>query len=325
MNKKLQVFISSTYTDLIDERQAAVEAILDTGHIPAGMELFKAGNESQLKTIQKWIDESDVYMLILGGRYGSVEPNSGKSYTQLEYEYALSKNIPVFSVVLSESFLSNKIKESGLLEITEQKEPNKYQLFKELVMSKIIREVDDCKDIKITIYSTLNEFMNKYTLTGWSRYNDDNSSIQLSKDNDLLSKQNSLLNSQLNNAELIINKLNTKIKLMENDKYGEYYFTRLIKIFKAKHFPIFVNGIFPTSISALNLFIEKYNDFCNGTIKYSLSFSTMPVISQKYFLENAYQYFENFQLIRKGNRNGKNIYKITKLGECFYKILQAEL
>ena len=48
MKKKLQVFLSSTYTDLIDERQAAVEAILSIGHIPAGMELFKAGNESQL-------------------------------------------------------------------------------------------------------------------------------------------------------------------------------------------------------------------------------------------------------------------------------------
>ena len=66
--KKLQVFISSTYTDLIDERQAAVQAVLDAGHIPAGMELFKAGNKSQLETIRKWIDNSDVYMLILGGR-----------------------------------------------------------------------------------------------------------------------------------------------------------------------------------------------------------------------------------------------------------------
>lgn len=73
MNKKLQVFVSSTYTDFIEERQAAVQAILDFGHIPAGMELFKAGNKSQLETIYKWIDDSDVYMLILGGRYGSIE------------------------------------------------------------------------------------------------------------------------------------------------------------------------------------------------------------------------------------------------------------
>ena len=38
MTKKLQVFVSSTYTDLIEERQAAVQAILDASHIPAGME-----------------------------------------------------------------------------------------------------------------------------------------------------------------------------------------------------------------------------------------------------------------------------------------------
>lgn len=178
MNKKLQVFVSSTYIDLIEERQAAVEAILDAGHIPAGMELFKAGNESQLKTIYRWIDESDVYMLILGGRYGSIEQNSCKSYTQLEYEYALSKNIPVFAVVLSDSFLTEKINSYGLKNVTEQKEPAKYQEFKDLVMSKIIREVDDCKDIKIAIYTTLNEFIRDYDLVGWVRGNDIQKDIQ---------------------------------------------------------------------------------------------------------------------------------------------------
>lgn len=174
MNKKLQVFVSSTYTDLIEERQAAVEAILDAGHIPAGMELFKAGNESQLKTIYKWIDESDVYMLILGGRYGSIESKSGKSYTQLEYEYALSKDIPVFAVVLSESFLTAKINLLGLSDAMEQKAPDKYKTFQLLVMSKIIREVDDCKDIKITIHSTLNEFIHDYELTEWVRNANEN-------------------------------------------------------------------------------------------------------------------------------------------------------
>ncbi len=169
MNKKLQVFVSSTYTDLIEERQAAVQAILDAGHIPAGMELFKAGNESQLKTIYKWIDESDVYMLILGGRYGTVDSKSEKSYTQLEYEYALSKDIPVFAVVLSQDFLTSKINILGLEKTMEQNCPDKYKSFKSIVMSKIIREVDDCKDIKIAIHSTLNEFVNEYDLKGWTK------------------------------------------------------------------------------------------------------------------------------------------------------------
>jgi hypothetical protein len=49
--KKLQVFVSSTYSDLREERQAAVEAILTAGHIPAGMELFAAGDQSQMNVI----------------------------------------------------------------------------------------------------------------------------------------------------------------------------------------------------------------------------------------------------------------------------------
>jgi hypothetical protein len=84
VKRKLQVFVSSTYDDLREERQAAVEAILKAGHIPAGMELFTAGSGSQLQVIRRWIEESDLYLLILGGRYGSIEPKSGLSYTEVE-------------------------------------------------------------------------------------------------------------------------------------------------------------------------------------------------------------------------------------------------
>lgn len=59
-------------------------------------------------------------MLILGRRYGSIEKTSGKSYTQLEYEYALSKNIPVFAVVLNESFVAKKISVLGVSSIIEE-------------------------------------------------------------------------------------------------------------------------------------------------------------------------------------------------------------
>jgi len=125
--------------DLKEERQAAVEAILDAGHIPAGMELFKAGNETQLEVVKRWIDQSDIYLLILGGRYGSVEKKTGKSYTQIEYEYALKKGMPVFAVVLSESFLFCKASKTSNNEVFEIKNKKKYEEFKKIVMSKIIR------------------------------------------------------------------------------------------------------------------------------------------------------------------------------------------
>lgn len=102
-------------------------------------------------------------MLILGGRYGSIEPQSQKSYTQIEYEYALSKDIPVFAVVLNNN--SFKLQANTI----EKDEINKYKTFKKLVMSKTIREVNDCKDIKLAVYSTLNEFINTYNFVGWCK------------------------------------------------------------------------------------------------------------------------------------------------------------
>jgi len=84
MKKKYQVFVSSTFLDLKAERQAAVEAILLAGHIPAGMELFSAGDESQLEVIKKWIEASDIYMVILGGRCVIKKKRRGLRYIEVE-------------------------------------------------------------------------------------------------------------------------------------------------------------------------------------------------------------------------------------------------
>lgn len=155
MNKKLQVFVSSTYSDLIEERRTIIQTILDAGHIPAGMELFKAGTESQLKTICRWIDESDIYILILGGRYGFIESKSGKSCTQLEYEYALLKNKAIFSIVLEDSFLLRKSISSNGNIIFEKENIELYRKFKSQVSSSNIKNVKNIKEIQDTVQSIL--------------------------------------------------------------------------------------------------------------------------------------------------------------------------
>jgi len=72
MQKKYQIFISSTYIDLIEERQKVQDAILSLYHFPIGMEMFSAADEEQWKIIQETIDSSDYYILIIGHRYGSI-------------------------------------------------------------------------------------------------------------------------------------------------------------------------------------------------------------------------------------------------------------
>lgn len=97
MDKKYQVFVSSTYEDLQEERKAVMEALLQMNCFHVGMEYFNASDESQWDVIKQLIDECDYYVLIVAGRYGSVEESTGKSYTQKEFEYAVSKNVPVIS------------------------------------------------------------------------------------------------------------------------------------------------------------------------------------------------------------------------------------
>lgn len=196
MKKKLQVFVSSTYLDLKEERQAAVEAILSAGHIPAGMELFAAGDVSQLEIIKKWIEESDVYMLILGGRYGAIDSNTQKSYTHIEYEYAIEKGIPFFSVFATDKALSIKEKHLGVT-ASEQEHPDKYSEFKKIVLSKICRPFEDAKDIKIAIHESLKFLQDNREFSGWISVKDLNSSGEIAKDNLKLTKENEDLRRQL--------------------------------------------------------------------------------------------------------------------------------
>ncbi len=102
MHKKYQVFISSTYRDLKDERLTVAQNVLELNHIPIGMEFFGASDLQQLEFIKAQIDQTDYYILIIGGKYGSIDPTSGKSYTQLEYEYAVSRGIPVLVFLRAE-------------------------------------------------------------------------------------------------------------------------------------------------------------------------------------------------------------------------------
>lgn len=82
MEKKYQIFISSTYIDLIEERKAVQETILSMYQIPIGMEMFSADDEEQWEIIKETIDSSDYYIIIIGHKYGSLT-KEGISYTSV--------------------------------------------------------------------------------------------------------------------------------------------------------------------------------------------------------------------------------------------------
>jgi hypothetical protein len=92
------VFVSSTYEDLREERAAVQKALLQLHCMPIGMELFGSADEETWEFIKRQIDNSDYYVVIVAGKYGSTAAD-GVSYTEKEYDYARAIRKPVLGFV----------------------------------------------------------------------------------------------------------------------------------------------------------------------------------------------------------------------------------
>lgn len=96
------VFVSSTWEDMQSYREAVRGALNKAGCIPCGMERFSASAQSPLETCFEELEKAQVYICILGMRYGSIDVESGKSYTELEYEKAKGLNLPILAFLIDE-------------------------------------------------------------------------------------------------------------------------------------------------------------------------------------------------------------------------------
>ncbi|MFJ1815426.1 DUF4062 domain-containing protein [Staphylococcus saprophyticus] len=153
---KHQIFISSTYIDLIDERQKVVESVIESSNIPAGMELFTGENVEQWNIIKHWIDESDVFVLLLGGRYGTLASDENISYIEKEYNYAQIQGIPTYIFVLSDAYLYKKQGEYSGLDIFEKNNKDKYKLFKDKILKQYAKmDINNLDNLKNVVYKTL--------------------------------------------------------------------------------------------------------------------------------------------------------------------------
>jgi hypothetical protein len=99
----MQVFVSSSSSDLREQRSALLAAIVRGGRFPAGMEQWAAADVRALDIIQRHIDQSDVVVVVSAGRYGSLLDGRDISYTEHEFEYARSKGKPTFVFLHRES------------------------------------------------------------------------------------------------------------------------------------------------------------------------------------------------------------------------------
>lgn len=323
MKSKLQVFISSTFLDLKIERQAAVEAILRSGHFPAGMELFTAGDKSQWEIIQRWITESDIYVLILGGRYGSIEPKSGMSYTELEYDFAISSGKPFFSIVISEEGLDAKVKELGVAAI-EKDNPHKLKEFREKALSKMSTFFSDSKDIKLSVLESLPQLQAEYNLQGWIRAESTQDVQSIVEELTELHKENKAL--RLENSSLL-KKIESQTKLTTKPKTEEEL-DQIFDILKEKKIDItgikseIGNGAeLPVEVDSLSLSVAFREMLMRGvTNKYGIG------ELESFVFFRLCPYLQTFELVANEKVAGVQYrrYAITKKGIEFFAYLDKK-
>jgi len=166
MEKRYQVFVSSTYSDLQEERAEIMQALLELDCMPAGMELFPAANDEQWDWIKKVIDESDYYIVIIGGRYGTISERTGLSYTEMEYRYAIEIGKPVIGFLNEDP---SKIQAGK----TESESEGKRQLeeFRSLVRKKLCKFYSGPSDLGAKVSRSLTQLIKQNPTVGWVRAN----------------------------------------------------------------------------------------------------------------------------------------------------------
>ena len=163
MERKHQVFLSSTYEDLQKERQEVIHVLLELDCIPSGMELLPAADDDQWSLIKGVIDDCDYYIVIIAGRYGSIGPDE-VSYTEMEYRYAVETDKPVVA------FLHGKPGSipSENTETTEEGRA-KLQAFRELVKQKMCKNWNSPHELGSVVARSLVQLKKKHPGVGWVR------------------------------------------------------------------------------------------------------------------------------------------------------------
>lgn len=179
--RRLQVFVSSTFLDLKDERAAVLSALLQLEAIPSGMELFPAADDDAWTLIQKVIDDCDYYLLVIGGRYGAIDPATEVSYTEKEFDYAVDQKKPVMAFLHA---APDEI-EFGKSEKDEAARA-KLEAFRSKVEStKHVKYWTSAEQLQGQVAMSFGLFKQSYPAVGWIRGDAQSSTETLSELNDL--------------------------------------------------------------------------------------------------------------------------------------------
>lgn len=166
----------------------------------------------------------DYYVLILGKRYGSVNEKTGISYTEMEYNYAIDKGIPVLVFALDDSVEldDEKVEKDDI-------KRGKLAEFKSRAMGNRLASIwRDQSDLMGKVAISIMQAKNEIKRPGWHRGNDEEKE-RLQKEIEYLRKENEELKKYTVGVSA-----DTQKQKMEQDFYGKeivLHFTEKVLVF----------------------------------------------------------------------------------------------
>ncbi|HEB0893850.1 DUF4062 domain-containing protein [Citrobacter braakii] len=279
-NKKYQVFVSSTYVDLIDARKKIIETVLSLYHFPVGMEMFSADDSEQWEIIRETIDASDYYVIIIGHKYGTMS-SENVSYTEKEYDYAKSLNIPVLAFIRNRD-VGTKAHERESNPQNEQRLNNFIEKAKANKMCDFWESIDDLAT-KVAI--ALPKVMRRNPRVGWSR-GDNSVSKEISEELAELSQENRKLREKVREYESQIQVEKPILKLFFSD---DIHLNYLPSVMTQEYIKELSMDDIPSNVSMFvnQEMIDKYNsqlptmkevDEYNGQLLRYKNYSTNAIV-----------------------------------------------
>lgn len=164
MKRKYQVFVSSTYEDLREARREVILYLLDNNCIPVGMEQFPSSNMEQMEYIKKMLEDCDYYILILAGKYGTLD-SDGVSFTEKEFNYAQKKGIPIMSFLVKDIDSLQGFQ----LEKSDEKKTKLLSFREKVCKDKLVNFYTNIDDLKAKIGTSLYRCIEDFPRNGWIR------------------------------------------------------------------------------------------------------------------------------------------------------------
>jgi hypothetical protein len=98
-----KAFISSSVRDLREHRDAAALACENLGLIAVRLDELTADTKSAIEVLEKALGGVDVYIGIIGTRYGGIPAGYAISFTEIEYDLAFRRQIPCLIFMMGDA------------------------------------------------------------------------------------------------------------------------------------------------------------------------------------------------------------------------------